>query len=219
MSLSNEQIERYSRQIIVPGVGGVAQEHLLTARLLIIGERYDVEPLLAYMVGAGVGEIDVRTINGGAGDGHSIVARMHDLNHEVSVRIVTEFSTDSMLTLAVAGSAAALAEIRLFSPGPSGPMIFTRLDTPVKVAILPAPPPCPICADADLFAPLGRRAENAEFVAMVAAAETFKVLARSFAVLTPVLLEFKGYESATRELSVASQTECGCLVRESQENP
>src|ERR1700730_12083154 len=88
MPLSNEQIERYSRQIIVPGVGGIAQEHLLAAHLLMIGDFHDIKPLLAYMVGAGVGKIDVRTIDSGTDDSHSIIAMMRDLNREVSVRAV-----------------------------------------------------------------------------------------------------------------------------------
>jgi hypothetical protein len=172
---------------------------------------YDVEPLLAYMVGAGVGKIDVRAVNGSTNAGDPMIVRMRDLNREVSVRVVTELLSDPTLTLVVAGSAAVLAEIRaVCAERPRRPMVFTRLDMPARVAVLPAPPPCPICADADLFALFTRRAENAGFVAMVAAVETFKVLARCAPVPTPVLIEFKGYESAVHALSAASQVGCEC---------
>ena len=36
MPLTNEQIARYSRQIIIPRMGGRAQERLLSSRLVII---------------------------------------------------------------------------------------------------------------------------------------------------------------------------------------
>ena len=35
--LTTEQIERYSRQIMVPDLGGAAQMHLRAARVLVIG--------------------------------------------------------------------------------------------------------------------------------------------------------------------------------------
>jgi adenylyltransferase/sulfurtransferase len=59
--LADEQIERYSRQIILPQVGGKGQENLLRACVLVngIGPLQDVA--LLYLAAAGIGTIGVRT--------------------------------------------------------------------------------------------------------------------------------------------------------------
>ena len=54
---SEDQIERYSRQIILPEVGGVGQKKLLNARVLIIGCGRLGSPCAYYLTGAGVGKI------------------------------------------------------------------------------------------------------------------------------------------------------------------
>lgn len=57
MRLKEEQIERYSRQIILPNVGGAGQEKLLNAKVLIIGAGGLGSPCALYLAAAGVGRI------------------------------------------------------------------------------------------------------------------------------------------------------------------
>lgn len=59
MSLSEEQIERYSRQILLPEVGGKGQEKLLAAKVLIIGAGGLGSPVASYLAGAGVGTLGI----------------------------------------------------------------------------------------------------------------------------------------------------------------
>ncbi len=59
MSLSEAQIERYSRQIILPNVGGKGQEKLLKAKVLIIGAGGLGSPCALYLASAGIGKIGI----------------------------------------------------------------------------------------------------------------------------------------------------------------
>lgn len=52
-----DQIERYSRQIILPEVGGVGQRKIMQAKVLLIGCGGLGSPCAYYLAGAGVGKI------------------------------------------------------------------------------------------------------------------------------------------------------------------
>lgn len=57
--LTDEEIARYGRQIIVPGVGGAGQERLKNGSILAIGAGGLGSPALLYLAAAGVGRIGV----------------------------------------------------------------------------------------------------------------------------------------------------------------
>lgn len=57
MDFTEEQIERYSRQIILPEVGGVGQRKIMQAKVLIIGCGGLGSPCAYYLASAGVGKI------------------------------------------------------------------------------------------------------------------------------------------------------------------
>jgi hypothetical protein len=212
VALSDEQIERYSRQIIVPRMGGVGQERLLAARLVIAGEVVDLEPILAYLAGAGVGRISLILAGADAAACAPILARVRDLNRDVAVEVGSALPADASLLLAIAGSASALNAVGTLNGGRGGaPVIFARFDRPAKIALIPTSPPCIACADGNLLAPFSERADNAGFVAMVAAVESLKLIAGYAPAPKPRLIEFNGYEAVARELRPApSAGGCGC---------
>ena len=57
--LTDTQIERYARHIILQEVGGIGQERLLQAKVLVIGAGGLGSPLITYLAAAGVGHIGV----------------------------------------------------------------------------------------------------------------------------------------------------------------
>jgi molybdopterin/thiamine biosynthesis adenylyltransferase len=57
--LSDDQIDRYSRQIILPEVGVRGQQRLLASRVIFVGLTAAASTALAYLAAAGVGEIGI----------------------------------------------------------------------------------------------------------------------------------------------------------------
>jgi hypothetical protein len=237
VALTNRQIDRYSRQLIVDKFGGLAQERLLASRVLLAANRSDFEAVLAYLVGAGVGRIDLH-VGPHVAALNSIVARMHDLNSDSIVALGPDFTgaghsqrqsgqeADSRalggvspyfdLALVIVGDSVALKQARaLFDrmneAARYSATVFARLDLPARIAVLPEHPPCPRCANVgELLAPVRARAENTGFVATLAALEAVKLLSGFHAAAKSVLVEFNGYETSVRLIDSPSIASCAC---------
>lgn len=59
LDFTEQQIQRYARHILLPQVGGVGQDKLLNAKVLVIGAGGLGSPVLMYLAAAGVGTIGV----------------------------------------------------------------------------------------------------------------------------------------------------------------
>ncbi len=205
LALSNQQIERYSRQIILPQVGGRGQERILAARVAILGEIADLESPLAYLVGAGVGTIllDAFGDNDNARRGY-LIEQMMDLNPEVKIELSAPGWSGCDLALMLIGSARARnAAEAVNSESPRTATIAARLDNPGAIVVTLARPPCLACAGDALMA-FGTRGENAELIKMVATTEALKYLIQPAAEGT--IIRFSGLSSGASELG--SRPDC-----------
>jgi adenylyltransferase/sulfurtransferase len=212
MPLSASQIERYSRQIIVPRVGGRAQERLLGSRLIIAGDAHDVEPALLYLVGSGVGHIELAP-GKDVDRASELVSGTTELNPDVMVTTLSELpDSHTQLVLGIMGSPASLATVgALVTRFPHTGWVAARIDSPARIAVLPSPSPCPRCAGGGLLSPFRARAVNASIFAMAATAEAFKLLAGYGEQPGATLVEFDGYESRSR--AIAGDPTCECRKR------
>tara|TARA_Y100000590_G_scaffold343743_1_gene392876 strand:+ start:1659 stop:2465 length:807 start_codon:yes stop_codon:yes gene_type:complete len=59
MNLTESQIQRYSRNILLPEIGGEGQKKLVDSKVLVIGAGGLGSPLLMYLAAAGVGKLGI----------------------------------------------------------------------------------------------------------------------------------------------------------------
>ncbi|WP_284946065.1 HesA/MoeB/ThiF family protein [Acidisoma cladoniae] len=59
LDFTEEEVQRYSRHILLPEVGGIGQAQLRRARVLIVGAGGLGSPLLLYLAAGGVGTIGI----------------------------------------------------------------------------------------------------------------------------------------------------------------
>ena len=57
--LSDDDLERYARQAIMPAIGEEGQEQLLAARVLVVGAGGLGAPVIMYLAAAGIGTITI----------------------------------------------------------------------------------------------------------------------------------------------------------------
>ena len=119
--LTDDQLDRYGRQILLPRIGVPGQERLLASRVLLVGAGGLGAPAALYLAGAGVGELTIADADQvavsnlhrqvihsvsrvGWNKAESAAAALHELNPEVRVRPRPERLEGEALAEAVSGA-------------------------------------------------------------------------------------------------------------------
>jgi molybdopterin/thiamine biosynthesis adenylyltransferase len=103
--LSDRQIDRYSRQIILPQLGGRGQETLLAASIAIVGSAAISTAAALYLAGAGVGRLALSAAPLVAIDGLNPDCRTSALPTLVTRAVADEVAgCDAVLVCAVASA-------------------------------------------------------------------------------------------------------------------
>ena len=118
MSLSDTELQRYSRHLLIPEVGREGQERLKASSVLLVGTGALGSPAAMYLAAAGVGRIGLvdddeveasnlqrQVIHGESTVGkpklESAAARLRDLNPEVELELhATRFTPDNAVEIA-----------------------------------------------------------------------------------------------------------------------
>ncbi|WP_048862748.1 HesA/MoeB/ThiF family protein [Acidisphaera rubrifaciens] len=118
LDFSEDDIQRYSRHILLPEVGGTGQARLAAARVLVVGAGGLGSPVLLYLAAAGVGTIGIVD--------HDRI-ELSNLQRQIA-------HTTDRVGMAKAHSAAAAA--RAINPGVDVVPIEARLDASNALALI-----------------------------------------------------------------------------------
>lgn len=91
--LTRDEVARYSRHLILPGIEGVGQRRLKNAKVLVVGAGGLGSPVLLYLAAAGVGTIGIVDFDvvDGSNLQRQIIHTVHDLG-----RLKTSSAADSI---------------------------------------------------------------------------------------------------------------------------
>ncbi|MGB0810619.1 MAG: HesA/MoeB/ThiF family protein, partial [Candidatus Puniceispirillaceae bacterium] len=104
MILTDHEVERYARQVVMPEIGEAGQKRLLQAKVLILGAGGLGTPVIAGLAGAGVGHltlmdddvVELTNLNRqithtmdrlGTNKAESAAVFAHELNPDISLQI------------------------------------------------------------------------------------------------------------------------------------
>jgi len=119
--LTEEQIERYSRQIVLKEVGGIGQRKLLASTVTIVGAGGLGSPIAYYLAAAGIGNLKIvdfdkvdlsnlhRQILHFSGDigknkTQSAYEKLHQINPDINIEIYNEALLPSNVKKIILGS-------------------------------------------------------------------------------------------------------------------
>ena len=212
MAFSNEQLERYSRHIILKEVGAKGQKKLLNAKVLIIGAGGLGAPCAMYLAAAGVGTIGIAdadevdlsnlqrqiihsTDDRGKAKVQSAKETMNHLNPDVNVITYRTFVTsENIMDLIIRFK----GQLMTYVPG----------EGPCYRCVFKNPPPkdaVPTCKQAGVIGAMGG------VIGSLQAMEAIKYILGQGKLLTGSLLTYDALDMEFRKIKLPKNT-CNCPV-------
>ena len=199
MALTDEQVERYSRQLILPEVGPGGQERLGAARVAVVGEGAAAEAVVAYLAAAGVGWIAAAPAlqrHADAAQADLVLAPVPTTpGPELDAAIVTAERIDT--------AAAAVASWR-----PRAAYVVW-----VAADMIGGCPPCPACAASALARDTASGDTTAVRDALLGTIAATEVVKAVLAIGMPIAGRALAYDAATATVvgaPVGARSTCGC---------
>lgn len=191
--LTESQIRRYSRQILLPEVGGRGQRKLLAARVRLRGSGEVAATAGVYLAAAGVG---LAVLDEGEAAAR-MAARMHGINPEVRAQIGGALDDVDLAVDATGDPPVARAKPQVWAAAAASVGRVSRMV------------PCRRCLPAAWFgsgAPLGACAEAV--LGSLLAVETLQALLGIGAGLVDRVLEYDPANTVFRTVSAARDPAC-----------
>jgi molybdopterin/thiamine biosynthesis adenylyltransferase len=239
--LTDTQIERYSRQIVLPEVGGRGQEQLLSASVAVVGPG-DCGAVAFYLAAAGVGHltiIDSDAAEDAAGglSTSALMAEIEELNADAHISALSlPRSSAAAVEVARAHGVIIVTEARKTPASDTTillntacvelhrPLLWARLAGSVgcitALAGLSTIAPCCQCLLPQLSgllegaeAPLGMPAATTAWIGTMQATECIKLLLGLGATLGGRLLTYDGLDASLRETSITKDPQCTTCSR------
>ena len=116
----DDQLVRYARQMVLPGVGGTGQERLLGARVLVrAGGGAAARAAATYLAAAGVGRLVLEGAPGAGAFGWG--DELRGLNPDVQIELRAACAGAADATAEAAGAFAAILDFSATADVPAGP--------------------------------------------------------------------------------------------------
>jgi molybdopterin/thiamine biosynthesis adenylyltransferase len=214
--LTDEQIERYSRQIILPELGGRGQERLLSAAVALVGTGELGMSAALYLAAAGVGTLGVGTAVAAAIAGLNPDCRTRPLAAALGSDAALAIARDYDLVVAADLAPEACSSLNAACVARRRPLLWGKTTGCAGYAAVFAghrtdgpcfncmrPPLPPTGAHPDVLA-----VTTAAFIGTLLATEAIKILIGIEATRTQRMLIFDALETTVREGSVSKDPQC-----------
>jgi hypothetical protein len=199
MPLTDEQVERYSRQLILPEVGPGGQERLGAARVAVVGDGVAAERVVAHLAAAGVGWI--------AAD-EALHAAVDPPQPDLTIVPLAAATGGVLDAVVVTAPRIDMAVAAVASWRRSGVHVVWSAEDMVGGS-----PPCPACAASALAHGTAASEPTAVRDALLGTIAATEVVKAVLAIGVPIAGRAFAYDPATAMITsapVAARSSCGC---------